>query len=70
MAMDEGRKALDAEILLDLAPNFTLARFRKAEAQMMLGEWSQARENLDIVLEKSPHHHQANAISGLLYCPR
>ena len=60
MAMDEGRKALDdAEILLDLAPNFTLARFRKAEAQMMLGEWSQARENLDIVLEKSPHHHQA-----------
>ena len=60
MAMDEGRKALDdAEILLDLAPHFTLARFRKAEAQMMLGEWSQARENLDIVLEKSPHHHQA-----------
>ena len=26
---------------------------------MMLGEWSQAREDLDIVLEKSPHHHQA-----------
>ena len=60
MAMDEGRKALDdAEILLDLAPNFTLARFRKAEAEMMLGEWAQAREDLDIVLEKAPHHHQA-----------
>ena len=60
MAMDEGRKALDdAEILLDLAPNFTLARFRKAEAEMMLGEWAQARDDLDIVLEKAPHHHQA-----------
>ena len=60
MALDEGRKALDdAEILLDLAPNFTLARFRKAEAEMMLGEWSRAREDLDIVLEKAPHHHQA-----------
>ena len=60
MALDEGRKALDdAEILLDLAPNFTLARFRKAEAEMMLGEWSMAREDLDIVLEKAPHHHQA-----------
>ena len=60
MALDEGRKALDdTEILLDLAPNFTLARFRKAEAEMMLGEWSRAREDLDIVLEKAPHHHQA-----------
>ena len=60
MALDEGRKALDdAEILLDLAPNFTLARFRKAEAEMMLGEWTRAREDLDIVLEKAPHHHQA-----------
>jgi len=60
MAMDEARKALDdAEILLDLAPNFTLARFRKAEAEMMLGEWARAREDLDIVLEKAPHHHQA-----------
>lgn len=60
MALDEGRKALDdAEILLDLAPNFTLARFRKAEAEMMLGEWSRAREDLDIVLEKAPHHYQA-----------
>ena len=60
MAMDDGTKALDdAQILLDLAPNFTLARFRKAEAEMMLGDWSQAREDLDIVLEKSPHHHQA-----------
>ena len=60
MALDEGRKALDdAEILLDLAPNFTLARFRKAEAEMMLGEWIRAREDLDIVLEKAPHHYQA-----------
>lgn len=60
MAIDEGRKALDdAEILLDLAPNFTLARFRKAEAGMMLGEWAKAREDLDIVLERAPHHHQA-----------
>ena len=60
MALDEGRKALDdAEILLDLAPNFTLARFRKAEAGMMLGEWAKAREDLDIVLERAPHHHQA-----------
>lgn len=60
MAMDEARKALDdAEILLDLAPNFTLARFRKAEAEMMLGEWARARDDLDIVLEKAPHHHQA-----------
>ena len=41
MAMDEGKQALDdAEILLDLAPNFTLARFKKAEAEMSLGEWS------------------------------
>ncbi len=56
----ESWKALDdAEILLDLAPNFTLARFRKAEAEMMLGEWAQARDDLDIVLEKAPHHHQA-----------
>ena len=70
MAMDEGRKALDdAQILLDLAPNFTLARFRKAEAEMMLGEWSQAREDLDIVLEKSPHHHQAlTQVGCMLHC--
>jgi len=60
MALDEGRNALDdAEILLDLAPNFTLARFKKAEAEMLLSEWSNARSDLELVIENSPHHHQA-----------
>ncbi len=68
MALDEGRKALDdAELLLDLAPNFTLARFRKAETHMMLGEWSQAREDLDMVLEKAPHHYQAMTQLGACF---
>jgi tetratricopeptide (TPR) repeat protein len=60
MAINEPKKALDdSEILLDLAPNLTLARLRRAEAAMMLGEWEPARDDLKIVLENSPHHHHA-----------
>jgi tetratricopeptide (TPR) repeat protein len=60
MALNEPMKALDdSEILLDLAPNLTLARLRRAEAAMMLGEWEPARDDLKMVLENAPHHHHA-----------
>ena len=40
MGLDEARKALDdAEALLDLAPQLAVARIRKGDAHMHLGEW-------------------------------
>jgi hypothetical protein len=67
MAMNEGRSVLDdAEILLDMAPMLGLARVRKAEGHMMLGEWELASKQLRHVLETSPHH--THALTQLAAC--
>lgn len=67
MALDEGRRVLDdAEILLDLAPMLGLARVRKGEGHMMLGEWDQASKQFRHVLESAPHH--THALTQLAAC--
>ena len=49
----------DAEILLSLAPELTVAVFARADAQSRLGEWEEAKDGFKNVLEVAPHHHQA-----------
>jgi len=49
----------DAETLLSLAPELTVAVFARADAQSRLGEWEEAKDGFKNVLEVAPHHHQA-----------
>ena len=49
----------DAETLLSLAPELTVAVFARADAQSRLGEWEEAKDGFRNVLEVAPHHHQA-----------
>lgn len=49
----------DAETLLSLAPELTVAVFARADAQSRLGEWEEAKGGFKDVLEVAPHHHQA-----------
>ncbi len=57
----------DANILLSLAPELTVAVFAKADAQSRLGEWEEAKEGFQAVLEKAPHHYQALTKLGACY---
>jgi tetratricopeptide (TPR) repeat protein len=57
----------DANILLSLAPELTVAVFAKADAQSRLGEWEEAKEGFLAVLEKAPHHYQALTKLGACY---
>lgn len=57
----------DANILLSLAPELTVAVFALADAQSRLGEWEEAKEGFMTVLEKAPHHHQALTKLGACY---
>lgn len=57
----------DANILLSLAPELTVAVFALADAQSRLGEWEEAKEGFMAVLEKAPHHHQALTKLGACY---
>ena len=50
---------VDAETLLSLAPELTVAVFARADAQSRLGEWEEAKDGFKEVLEVAPHHHQA-----------
>jgi Cytochrome c biogenesis factor len=60
MAMDEAHLALDdCNTLLENAPSLHLARLRRAEAFMHLADWTQATEDLDLVLENNPRHSHA-----------
>ena len=68
LAVDQAVEAKeDAEILLSLAPNLTVAVFARADAQSRLGEWQQAKEGFLAVLEVAPHHHQALTKLGACY---
>ena len=49
----------DAETLLSLAPDLTVAVFARADAQSRLGEWEEAKDGFKIVLGEAPHHYQA-----------
>tara|TARA_B110000444_G_C18844610_1_gene601098 strand:+ start:149 stop:2434 length:2286 start_codon:yes stop_codon:yes gene_type:complete len=49
----------DAETLLSLAPELTVAVFARADAQSRLGEWEEAKDGFKNVLEVAPHHYQA-----------
>ena len=49
----------DAETLLSLAPELTVAVFARADAQSRLGEWEEAKDGFKTVLEVAPHHYQA-----------
>ena len=49
----------DAETLLSLAPELTVAIFARADAQSRLGEWEEAKDGFREVLEVAPHHYQA-----------
>jgi len=49
----------DAETLLSLAPELTVAVFARADAQSRLGEWEEAKDGFREVLEVAPHHYQA-----------
>ena len=57
----------DANILLSLAPELTVAIFARADAQSRLGEWDEAKEGFLAVLEEAPHHHQALTKLGACY---
>ena len=57
----------DANILLSLAPELTVAVFAKADAQSRLGEWEEAKEGFLAVLEKAPRHFQALTKLGACY---
>ena len=60
MAMEEAHLALDdCNTLLESAPSLHLARLRRAEVFMHLADWTQATEDLDLVLENNPRHSHA-----------
>ena len=68
MGMNESQKALDdADILLDLAPQLAVARIRKGDALMHLGEWDLASKEFKHVLEQAPHHTHALTQLGACY---
>ena len=56
----------DAETLLSLAPELTVAVFARADAQSRLGEWEEAKDGFRNVLGVAPHHHQA--LTNLAAC--
>ena len=67
MAMNEGKQALDdSEILPAPAPGPALARVRKGEAHMLLGEWQAAIQQFKHVLDNAPHH--AHCLTQLAAC--
>ena len=57
----------DANILLSLAPELTVAVFARADAQSRLAEWEEAKEGFLAVLEQAPHHYQALTKLGACY---
>ena len=57
----------DANILLSLAPELTVAVFARADAQSRLGEWEEAKDGFLAVLEEAPHHYQALTKLGACY---
>ena len=57
----------DANILLSLAPELTIAIYARAEAQSLLGEWEEAKEGFLSVLSEAPHHYQALTKLGACY---
>ena len=68
LGLDQALEAKDdANILLSLAPELTVAVFAKADAQSRLGEWEEAKEGFQAVLEKAPHHYQALTKLGACY---
>ncbi|MGB1679067.1 MAG: tetratricopeptide repeat protein [Poseidonia sp.] len=68
MGLNESQKALDdADILLDLAPQLAVARVRKGDALMHLGEWELASKEFKHVLEQAPHHTHALTQLGACY---
>ena len=67
MGLDDARKALDdAETLLDFAPQLAVARIRKGDAHMHLGEWDSGAKEFKHVLEQAPHH--THALTQLAAC--
>ena len=57
----------DANILLSLAPELTIAIYARADAQSRLGEWEEAKEGFLAVLDEAPHHYQALTKLGACY---
>ena len=57
----------DANILLSLAPELTVATYARADAQSRLGEWEEAKEGFLAVLNEAPHHYQALTKLGACY---
>lgn len=57
----------DANILLSLAPELTVAVFARADAQSRLGEWEEAKDGFLAVLDEAPHHYQALTKLGACY---
>ena len=57
----------DANILLSLAPELTIAIYARADAQSRLGEWEEAKEGFLAVLNEAPHHYQALTKLGACY---
>lgn len=67
MGLDDAQKALDdAETLLDFAPQLAVARIRKADAHMHLGQWDLGAKEFKHVLEQAPHH--THALTQLAAC--
>jgi tetratricopeptide (TPR) repeat protein len=67
MGLNEAQKALDdADVLLDLAPQLGVARVRKGDALMHLGDWDNASKEFKHVLEAAPHH--THALTQLAAC--
>ena len=60
MANEDAQAALDdANVLLELAPGLALAKLRRAEANMMLSNWEEAKNDLELIVENAPHHYHA-----------
>ena len=49
----------DAERLLVQAPDLLLARLRRAESKMALTHWSEAVDDLKVIIDAVPNHHHA-----------
>ena len=48
----------DAERLLVQAPDLLLARLRRAESKMALTHWNEAVDDLKVIIDAVPNHHQ------------
>ena len=57
----------DAETLLSLAPELTVAVFARADAQARLAEWEEAKDGFKAVIDVAPNHHQALTKLGACY---